>query len=127
MKLNDIMVNTVINKYDNVPDGFSEEAGGIYSEIIRMLGAGNNDKNFSQKNVLPTRLRNLVTLGSILAGQLSQDVSSCVEDCLKAGATKEQIMEVLRLVIVMAEIPVQKYTEIVQEAIQTFEDLQWRQ
>ena len=111
----------MINNYDNVPDDSREEAERIYNEIIRMLNAENNDKIFPQKNMLPTRLRNLVALGSILAGQQSQNVASCVEDCLKAGATKEQITEVLRLAIVMAEIPAETYTGIVQDAIKSFE------
>ena len=48
------------------------------------------------------------------------------ENALKTGATKGHIMQVLQLTILIAEIPVQKYTEIIQGAIQSFEDHPWQ-
>ena len=90
-----------------------------------MLQSENKDAFLGQKNVLPERLKNLIALGAALANQQSQIVATCVEDCLKTGATKANIMQVLQLAILMAEIPVQRYTEIVQDAIQSFEDHPW--
>jgi len=116
----------MIDNYDNVPENSKENAEEIYNEIIRMIRSENTDEFLGQKNVLPERLRNLIALGSVLANQQSQDVATCVEDCLKAEATKANIMQVLQLAILIAEIPVQKYTEIVQDAIQSFKDNPWR-
>jgi len=90
-----------------------------------MLQSENNNAFLGKKNVLPEMLRNLIALGAALANQQSQDVAICVEYCLKTGATKANIIQVLQLAILMAEIPVQRYTEIVQDAIQSFEDHPW--
>ena len=111
----------MINNHDKVPDHSRKEAGAIYNEIIKMLSMEDSNKTFSEKGVLSARLKNLIALGSVLAGQRSQDVASCVKESLRAGATREEIMEVLRLAIVMAEIPAKHYTEIVQSAIKVFE------
>ena len=81
----------------------------------------NSNRTFSEKGMLSARLKNLIALGSALAGQQSQYVASCVKESLRAGATRGEIMEVLRLAIVMAEIPAEHYTEIVQSAIKIFE------
>lgn len=116
----------MIDNYDNVPENSKENAEEIYNEIIMMLRSENTDVFLGQKNVLPERLRNLIALGSVLANQQSQDVATCVKDCLKTGATQEQIMQVLQLAVLIAEIPVQKYTEIVQAAFQSFEDHPWQ-
>ena len=116
----------MIDNYDNVRDDSKENAEEIYNKIIRMLRSENKEAFLGQKNVLPERLKNMIALGSLLANQQSQSVASCVEDCLKTGATKANIMQVLQLAILMAEIPVQRYTEIVQDAIQSFEDHPWR-
>jgi len=111
----------MINNHDKAPDHSREETEAIYNEIIKMLSMEDSSKTFSEKGVLSARLKNLIALGSALAGQRSQDVASCVKESLRAGATREEIMEVLRLAIVMAEIPAKHYTEIVQNAIKIFE------
>jgi alkylhydroperoxidase/carboxymuconolactone decarboxylase family protein YurZ len=43
------------------------------------------------------------------------------DECLRAGATPGEIMEVLRLATVMAECPGDRYRAIVQRAIDTFD------
>ena len=116
----------MINNYNNVPENSKENAEEICKEIVNLLRPKNTDAFLSQKNVLPKRLKNLIALGAILANQQSQSVASCVEDCLKTGATKANIMQVLQLAILMAEIPVQRYNEIVQDAIRSFEGHSWQ-
>ena len=111
----------MINNHDKAPDHSRQEAEAIYNEIIKMLSMEDGNKTFSEKGVLSARLKNLIALASALAGQRSQDVASCVKASLRAGATREEIMEVLRLAIVMAEIPAKHYTDIVQNAIKVFE------
>ena len=111
----------MINNHDKAPDHSREETEAIYNEIIKMLSMEDGNKTFSEKGMLSARLKNLIALASVLAGQRSQDVASCVKESLRAGATREEIMEVLQLAIVMAEIPARYYTEIVQNAIKGFE------
>ena len=111
----------MIDNYDNVPKNSKENAEEIYKEIINLLRPENANAFLSQKNVLPERLKNLIALGAILANQQNQSVATCVENCLKTGATQEQIMQVLRLAILIAEISAKKYTEIVQDTIRSFE------
>jgi len=69
---------------------------------------------------LPPKTRELTALGCALALRREDRIESCVTDCLRAGATPEEIMEVLRLATVMAECPGDAYRAIVQEAIATF-------
>lgn len=107
--------------YNNMPQSSEENADEIYNEIIRMLRIENRGVRFVKKSVLSEKLKNMITLGSILENQQSDQVVNCVEDCLKTGVTKEQIMQILQLAILIAEIPAQKYTEILQDAIQSFE------
>jgi len=57
----------------------------------------------------------------VIAGQCGLEVvASCVIECLKTGATREEITEALRLAILMAEVPVEVYGRIVNEAIDDF-------
>jgi len=67
-------------------------------------------------------LRELIAIGSAITTKRGCDtVVSCVADCLKAGASREQILEVLRLAILMAEVPAETYDTIVRKAIGRFE------
>ena len=111
----------MIDNYDNVPENSKENAEEIYNEIIRMLRSENKDAFLGQKNVLPERLKNLIALGSALVSQQSQNVVFCVKESMKTGATQKEIMEVLRVAILMAEIPAEAYTEIVKNAVKAFE------
>jgi len=69
---------------------------------------------------LSPKTRGLAALGCALALRREDSIASCVADCLRAGATPEEIMEVLRLATVMAECPGDTYRAIVQEAIDAF-------
>ena len=111
----------MIVNYDNVPDDSKEKVEAIYNEIIRMLDAENNEKILSKKNVLSAKLKNLIALGSTFASQQSQNVIFCVKASMKTGATQKEIMEVLRVAILMAEIPAEAYTGIVEDAVKAFD------
>ena len=111
----------MIDNYDNVSDDSKEKVEAIYNEIIRMLDEENNEKILSKKNVLSAKLKNLIALGSALASQQSQNVVFCVKESMKTGATQKEVMEVLRVAILMAEIPAEAYTEIVKDAVKAFE------
>ena len=69
---------------------------------------------------LPPKTRELTALGCAFALRREDRIESCVTDCLRAGATPEEIMEVLRLAAVMAECPGDRYRAIIQQAIDAF-------
>jgi len=48
---------------------------------------------------LPPKTRELTALGCAFALRREDRIESCVTDCLRAGATPEEIMEVLRLAL----------------------------
>ena len=112
----------MIDNYDNVPKGPKEKVEEIYNEIVIILDAENNEKILSnQKNVLSAKLKNLIALSSALASQQRQNIVFCVKESMKTGATQREIMEVLRVAILMAEIPAEAYTGIVKDAVKAFE------
>ncbi|HUW31607.1 MAG TPA: hypothetical protein VM223_08330 [Planctomycetota bacterium] len=84
------------------------------------------DRNHGNHDALSGKLRNLTRLGCALAMQADERIPDCVGDCLIAGATRAEIMEVLRMAILMPEIRVDKYTTIVSDAIERFEKLDSR-
>ena len=86
-----------------------------------MLDSENNEKILSKKSVLLAKLKNLIALGSVLASQQSQNVIFCVKKSIKTGVTQKEIMEVLRVAILMVEIPAEAYTKIVKDAVKAFE------
>ena len=69
---------------------------------------------------LPPKTRELTALGCALALRQEDRIASCVTDCLRVGATPEEIMEVLQLATVMAECPGDAYRTIVHQAVDTF-------
>ncbi len=106
---------------DDKTDMTGQKADEISREILTMIGGSPQDFRKYDKDVLSPKLRNLISLAASLAFQRSQEiVSSCVIDCCKTGANSEEIMEVLRLAILMAEIPAEEYTAMVQIAIAHF-------
>jgi alkylhydroperoxidase/carboxymuconolactone decarboxylase family protein YurZ len=70
---------------------------------------------------LPPKTRALTALGCALALRQEDRMASCATECLRAGATPGEIMEVRRLATVMAECPGDRYRAIVQQAIDTFD------
>jgi len=70
---------------------------------------------------LPLKTRAFAALGCALALRREDDIRCHVAECLRASATAEEIMEVLRLATVMAECPGDRYRAIIQEAIDAFD------
>ena len=71
---------------------------------------------------LAPKLKGLIGLGAALAGQRDHEfVETCVIECLRVGATRNEIMEVLRQAILMAEIPAETHTRIVRDSVEAFE------
>ncbi len=95
----------------------------ILSEITKLMN-GKKDPAFVQgKGVLSAKLKNLVALGAAIASQQESEViNDCVENCLKSGATRQNVMAVLQKAILMAQMPVEPYTQTVKDAIDVFTD-----
>ena len=112
----------MLENANEIPDEDKQKAEEIYSEIRELQEGTKSPNAFAKEGTLAPRLKNLITLGSAIASQRERDVvASCVIDCLEAGAIREEVMEVLRQAILMAEIPAETYTKIVREAVDAFE------
>jgi len=111
------MVENSNNSSDNLKKKYTE----IYAEIREIIDGTKSIDELKGTGALSPKLRELIALGSAIATKRGRDtVVSCVADCLKAGASREQILEVLRLAILMAEVPAETYDTIVREAIDSF-------
>jgi len=94
----------------------------VYAEIREIIDGKRSIGEIKGGGMLSPKVRELIALGSAIATQRGRDtVVSCVHVCLKAGVSREQIFEVLRLAILMAEVPAETYEPIVREAIDSFD------
>jgi alkylhydroperoxidase/carboxymuconolactone decarboxylase family protein YurZ len=69
---------------------------------------------------LSDRERCLVALGCALATGDEDRVASCTTDCLRARAERADIMEVLRLAVLLAEGPAARCRDAVRRALDAF-------
>jgi len=106
---------------NDVPNEKRQKIDEICSEIQKLLEGTKDPDALSRKGALSPRLKRLIALGSAIATQQQSVIASCVAECLRLGATREEITEVLRLAISMAEVPPETYDTIVREAIDSFE------
>jgi len=112
----------MLENANEIPDKDKQKAEEIYSEIRELQEGIKSPDAFAKEGTLSPRLKKLIALGSAIASQREHDVvASCVTDCLEAGAMREEVTEVLRQAILMAEIPAKTYTKIVRDAIDAFE------
>jgi len=112
----------MVENPNDSPDKLKQKYAEIYAEIREIIDGTRSVDELKGKGALSPKLRELIALGSAIATKRGRDtVVSCVDDCLKAGASREQILEVLRLAILMAEVPAETYDTIVHEAIDGFE------
>ena len=106
---------------NGIPDENKQKAEEICSEMRELNDGLKSSDEFAKEGMLALRLKNLIALGAAIAGQRDHEfVGSCVVECLKAGATRDEIMEVLRQAILMAEVNAGIYTGIVRKAIDAF-------
>lgn len=92
----------------------------ITQEIIEMMRTGRGKKRYHYNNLISDKLKNLIVFGTMLANEQKDNVVNSVHDCLKTGATREQILQVLNTAILIAEIPAKEYNELVVGAIESF-------
>lgn len=113
----------MVENPNDFPDNLKQKYVEIYAEIREIIDGTKSVDELKGTGALSPKLRELIALGSAIATKRGRDtVVSCVTDCLKAGASREEIMEVLRLAILMAEVPAETYDMIVREAIDGFEN-----
>jgi alkylhydroperoxidase/carboxymuconolactone decarboxylase family protein YurZ len=106
-----------------VPNEEKQKIDEICEEIREVLEGKKDVSALRREGSLSPKLEKLIALGSVIASRRDPDVVvPCVIECLKTGATREEIMDVLRQAILMAEVPVKVYSEIVREAIDDFEN-----
>ena len=86
-----------------------------------MKGFGELMAAAEKDGVLSHKVKELVTLGIAIAGRCDYCVVAHVAACLKAGATREEIMEVCGVAIMMGGGPSYTYTALVLDAIDAFQ------
>ena len=110
----------MVENSNNFPDNLKQKYTDIHAEIREIIDGTNSVDELKDMGALSPKLRDLIALGSAIATKRGRDTAvSCVADCLKVGATREQIIEVLCLAILMAEIPTEIYDTIVRNSLST--------
>lgn len=107
---------------NNSKDRKKQNEEEIFFEIIQII-KGEKDITFLQdKGALPAKIKNLITLGVTITQQKEQQViEAYVINSLDSGATRQDIEDILQKAILIAELPVNKYTNIVNDAIDQYE------
>jgi AhpD family alkylhydroperoxidase len=112
----------MVENSNDSPDDLKQKYTEIYAEICEIIDGTRSIGEIKGTGALSPKVRELIALGSAIATQRGRyTVVSCVHDCLKAEVSREQIFEVLRLAILMAEVPAETYDTIVREALDSFE------
>lgn len=112
----------MLGNNNDVPKEEKQKIDEIYLEIQKLMEGKKDLEALSRNGALPPRLKGLIALASAIATQQKVTTASCVAECLKTGASREEIMEVLRLAILIAEVPVKLYDTIVRDAINSFDN-----
>ena len=108
--------------FNNSPDSLKRKYTEVYAEICEIIDGTKSFDELKGMGALSPELRELIALSSAIATKCDREtIVSCVANCLKAGASREQILEVLHLAILIAEVPTETYGTIVHKAIDSFE------
>ena len=86
----------------------------VMEHFLAMMKAAEKDGALSHK------VKELVTLGISIAIRCDYCIAFHVANCLKAGATREEIMEVCGVAIGMGGGPSYTYTAMVLDAVDAF-------
>ena len=83
----------MVENPNNFPDNLKQKYAEIYTEIREIIDATRSADELKDTGTLSPKLKNLIALDSAIVTKRSRDiVVSCVADCLKAGASREQIL-----------------------------------
>lgn len=99
----------------------NQELDEIISKIIELMKGEESTFSLQDKVALPVKSKNLIALGAAIAHQHeSKVIEACVNKCLKSGASSQNIKDVLQQAILMAEVPIEIYTNLVNKAIKKY-------
>ena len=111
----------MLENTNDVPNEEKQKIDEICEEIREVLEGTKDVSALRREGSLSPKLEKLIALGSVIASKRDRDVVvPCVIECLKSGATREEVTEVLRQAILMAEVPAEVYSRLVNEAIDDF-------
>ena len=97
----------------------NQELQEIISRIMRLMQGEESISSLQDKATLPLKSKNLITLGAAIACQQElKMIETCVNNCLKSGASIQNIKDVLQQAILMAEVPIDIYTNLINQAIE---------
>ena len=86
-----------------------------------MKGFGSMMQAAEKDGVLTHKTKELITLGIAIAGRCDYCIAAHVANCLKAGAAREEIMEVCGVAIAMGGGPSYTYAAFVLDALDAFQ------
>lgn len=90
----------------------------IVNEIMNIVHTPQNASRRAGGSELSDRVKNLIALAAAITLQRDEElIGQVTKKCLQAGSKPEELLEVLRLAIIIAEIPAHKYREIIQHVI----------
>ena len=111
----------MLENTNDSPNQEKQQIDKICEQIFEVLNGTQNISALRRKSSPSPKLEKLILLGSAIASQRDRGVVvPCVVECLKSGATREEVADVLRQAILMAEVPAEVYSRIVNEAIDDF-------
>ena len=106
------IIEQVKNRQKEMRDGLPDVMKGFFG----MLQAAEKD------GVLSHKVKELVTLGIAIAIRCDPCIAIHVELCLKAGATREEILEVCGVAIAMGGGPSYTYTAFVLDCVDALQE-----
>jgi len=101
------LIEQVKNRQSDIRDGLPE----VTKHFAALLQAAKRDGVLSQK------IKELIALAIAVAIRCDYCIAMHVANCLKAGATREEILEVCGVAIAMGGGPSYTYTAMVLDAI----------
>jgi AhpD family alkylhydroperoxidase len=105
------LVDQVKKKHQQMTDGMPK----VMEAFTTMMREAEKDGTLSHK------VKELVTLGISIAIRCDYCIAFHVANCLKAGATREEILEVCGVAIAMGGGPSYTYTALVLDCVDAFE------
>ncbi|MBS1266066.1 MAG: hypothetical protein MAG795_00031 [Candidatus Woesearchaeota archaeon] len=93
----------------------------MFDEQPEKMKAFKQFMNKTQKGILDPKTKALITIGMAIKGQCTYCISLHVKKALDAGATKQELLEVVWLATLMGGGPSLMYGQEVLEIIEEFE------
>lgn len=110
--------------------GEMEDAISDFQETMKLLSKENREPTRSFKEfmdsvlkeeALDNKTKELVTLGTAITARCKYCIALHVKNCLDAGATKDEILEVAMVAVLMGGGPALTYVTEVRKALEEFE------